>query len=69
MIEALLADCGVDASDLVTYATGEGKEALAVSRVEAESLGVFAVPTFIIGKELYWGQDRMDLAMTMAGVI
>ncbi|MBE08995.1 MAG: hypothetical protein CMM35_01705 [Rhodospirillaceae bacterium] len=69
MIEALLANCGVDTSGFSAYAAGEGKEALAASRVEAETLGVFAVPTFIIGEELYWGQDRMDLAMSMAGII
>ena len=69
MIEALLAHCGVDTSGFSAYAAGEGKEALAASRVEAETLGVFAVPTFIIGEELYWGQDRMDLAMSMAGII
>ena len=69
VIEALLADCGVDASGLATYATGEGKDALATSRAEAESLGVFAAPTFVIGEELFWGQDRMDMAMTMAGIV
>jgi 2-hydroxychromene-2-carboxylate isomerase len=69
VIEALLADCGVDASGLVTYAAGEGKDALATSRAEAESLGVFAAPTFVIGEELFWGQDRMDMAMTMARIV
>ena len=69
MIEAILANCGVDTSGFSAYAAGEGKEALAASRAEAETLGVFAVPTFIIGEEIYWGQDRMDLAMSMAGII
>jgi 2-hydroxychromene-2-carboxylate isomerase len=69
VIEALLADCGVDASGLATYAAGEGKDALAATRVEAETLGVFAAPTFVIGEELFWGQDRMDMAMTMAGIV
>lgn len=69
VIEALLADCGVDASGLATYAAGEGKDALATSRAEAERLGVFAAPTFVIGEELFWGQDRMDMAMTMARIV
>ncbi|MEE2689250.1 MAG: DsbA family protein [Pseudomonadota bacterium] len=68
-IEAILANCGVDTSDFAAYAVGQGQDALAASRSEAETLGVFAVPTFIIGQELFWGQDRMDLAMTMAGII
>lgn len=27
---------------------------------EAQQRGVFGVPTFIIGEETYWGQDRLD---------
>ena len=69
VIEALLADCGVDASGLATYAAGDGKDALAASRTEAETLGIFAAPTFVIGEELFWGQDRMDMAMTMARIV
>jgi 2-hydroxychromene-2-carboxylate isomerase len=69
VIEALLADCGVDASGLATYAAGDGKDALAASRTEAETLGIFAAPTFVIGEELFRGQDRMDMAMTMARIV
>ena len=67
-IASLIADCGGDADKFLAYAKSEGREALAASRTEAERLGVFAVPTFVIGEELYWGQDRMDMAMTAAGV-
>ena len=28
---------------------------------EAEAAGVFAVPTFVVDGELFWGQDRIDL--------
>jgi len=27
---------------------------------EAQSLGVFGVPTFVIGEEIFWGSDRID---------
>lgn len=27
---------------------------------EAERLGVFGAPTFVLGGELFWGQDRLD---------
>ena len=27
---------------------------------EAQSKGVFGVPSFVIGKEIFWGNDRMD---------
>jgi 2-hydroxychromene-2-carboxylate isomerase len=28
---------------------------------EAEMLGVFGAPTFVVEGELFWGQDRLDL--------
>jgi len=68
-IEALLADCGIDASEFTPYAAGEGSDLLASCRAEADAIGVFAVPTFVIGTELYWGQDRMDMALTEAGIV
>jgi 2-hydroxychromene-2-carboxylate isomerase len=37
------------------------KQALIAATHEAEQLGVFGVPTFDVGGELYWGQDRIDL--------
>ena len=30
------------------------------SRAEAETLGVFGAPTFVLNGELFWGQDRLD---------
>jgi 2-hydroxychromene-2-carboxylate isomerase len=27
---------------------------------EAETLGVFGAPTFVIDGELFWGQDRLE---------
>ncbi len=27
---------------------------------EAERLGIFGTPTYVIGEELFWGQDRLD---------
>ena len=67
-ITSLIGRCGGDTATFHTFAESEGRDALAASRAHAETLGVFAVPTFIIGEELYWGQDRMDMAMTAAGV-
>ncbi len=68
-ITSLIGACGGDTTAFTAYTESEGRDALAASRVEAETLGVFAVPTFVIGEELYWGQDRMDIAITAAGVL
>lgn len=30
---------------------------------EAQALGVFGVPTFVIGEEIFWGSDRIDYVL------
>ena len=42
------------------FAAGDGPKELAAHQQEAESQGVFAVPTFVVDGELFWGQDRID---------
>jgi 2-hydroxychromene-2-carboxylate isomerase len=36
---------------------------------EAEQLGVFGAPTFVVGGELFWGQDRLDFVDRKLGDI
>jgi 2-hydroxychromene-2-carboxylate isomerase len=36
------------------------KDKLKRDTAEAESRGVFGVPTFFVGDEMFWGHDRMD---------
>jgi 2-hydroxychromene-2-carboxylate isomerase len=36
------------------------KDALRAATDEALALGVFGVPTVVIGEELFWGDDRLD---------
>jgi 2-hydroxychromene-2-carboxylate isomerase len=38
----------------------EVKQALIKSTDEAIARGVFGAPTFFVGNEMFWGQDRMD---------
>jgi 2-hydroxychromene-2-carboxylate isomerase len=59
-IVTLLQDAGVDPAGFDDYATGEGPEALRRHQQEAEQQGVFAVPTFVVDGELFWGQDRIE---------
>jgi 2-hydroxychromene-2-carboxylate isomerase len=56
----LLQDAGVDVAGFDAYAASAGREELKRHQAEAEQQGVFAVPTFVIDGELFWGQDRMD---------
>lgn len=59
-IDALLKELGVDPAGFAAFATGEGPKEIAAHQIEAETQGVFAVPTFVVDGELFWGQDRID---------
>ena len=34
--------------------------------IEAKSLGVFGSPSFVVSGELFWGDDRLEDALTWA---
>lgn len=59
-IDALLAEVGTDAAGFDAYVAGDGPDELARHQKDAEDAGVFAVPTFVVDGELFWGQDRID---------
>ena len=61
VIAALARECGLDAQRIVTAA--QSPEALDVYRAntdEAIRLGVVGSPTFMVGSEMFFGQDRLD---------
>ena len=60
VINALLKEVAVDPSGFDAFAASEGPGELASGHAEAERQGVFAVPTFLVDGELFWGQDRTD---------
>jgi 2-hydroxychromene-2-carboxylate isomerase len=63
-VGGILQECGADASELLAVATSAGiKERLRVNTAEALHLGIFGSPTFTVGKELFWGGDRLEEAM------
>ena len=59
-IDALLKESGVDPAGFQAFVAGEGPGELAAHQAEGEKQGVFAVPTFVVDGELFWGQDRID---------
>jgi 2-hydroxychromene-2-carboxylate isomerase len=59
-VVALLTDAGVDAAGFDAFAASDGPAELKRHQTEAEQQGVFAVPTFVVDGELFWGQDRID---------
>jgi 2-hydroxychromene-2-carboxylate isomerase len=51
---------GTDPEELLgEAATGEAKAALKSATNEALEQGVFGAPTFFIGDEMFWGNDRL----------
>jgi 2-hydroxychromene-2-carboxylate isomerase len=59
-VAALLKEVGVNPAGFDAFVTGAGPAALAEHQAEADKQGVFAVPTFVVDGELFWGQDRID---------
>jgi 2-hydroxychromene-2-carboxylate isomerase len=59
-LAAVMAEVGLDAADFRRYAYGDGPGDLRAAAAEAESDGVFGVPTFNLAGELFWGNDRVE---------
>jgi len=53
-------EAGLDVAVLDRIASPEIKEALRASTTEAQAREVFGVPTFDVGGERFWGQDRIE---------
>jgi 2-hydroxychromene-2-carboxylate isomerase len=60
-VSALIAGVGGDARAFEAYAKGAGPDEVAAITAEAESLGVFGVPSMLLDGELFWGGDRIDV--------
>ena len=61
VVASVLADVGADTAGFNNYLEGEGKAELDRLRLEAEELGVFGVPTFLLGGELFWGREHFPM--------
>ena len=60
-VAEVLRKAGFDAQVLVALASEQTtKDALKAATQEAVERGVFGAPTFFVGDQMFWGQDRMD---------
>jgi len=58
---------GQDAARVLALAEGEeAKAALTAETDAARDLGIFGSPTFSVGRELFWGDDRLEDAVSWA---
>jgi 2-hydroxychromene-2-carboxylate isomerase len=60
-----LRDIGVDPQPALALAnTAEAKAALMEETDLARDLGIFGSPTFVVGRELFWRDDRLEDAIS-----
>jgi 2-hydroxychromene-2-carboxylate isomerase len=66
-VAAVLAELGQSPAPLLERASApETKEGLRRQTEDAVRLGIFGAPTFIVGGELFWGNDRLEEALAWA---
>jgi 2-hydroxychromene-2-carboxylate isomerase len=66
-LSASLNEIGCDPSDAISTAQSKRiADALELSTDEAMRLGVFGSPTFVVGDEVFWGDDRLEDAILWA---
>jgi 2-hydroxychromene-2-carboxylate isomerase len=54
-------DLGLDEEELFAgMASGAVKEKLKANTEKATERGAFGVPSFFVGEDMFWGQDRLD---------
>jgi 2-hydroxychromene-2-carboxylate isomerase len=54
---------------VLAAASGEhAKSRLRRNTERAVELGIFGAPTFVVGDELFWGNDRLEAALEWSGV-
>jgi 2-hydroxychromene-2-carboxylate isomerase len=64
-ISESLRDIGQDPERVLRLANTEAtKAALAAETDAARDLGIFGSPTFVVGRELFWGDDRLNDAIS-----
>ncbi len=64
VITEILNLIGQDSRQVIERAESpENKQFLRKQTEEAVNLGIFGAPTFVIGTELFWGNDRLEAAI------
>ena len=67
MLVAILDEMGLDGTTLLEDATApERRDLLRANTATAIDLGIFGAPNFVVGSELYWGEESMEDAIEFA---
>ena len=68
VIRGILAGLGLDGGAIIAAAQGDACKAELRARTEAaQSRGIFGAPMFFVGDEMFWGNDRLEDALALAG--
>jgi len=63
----ILMELGLPAADILAQAQAEAtKTRLREQTEQARVRGIFGAPTFFVGTEMFWGNDRLDDALLLA---
>ncbi len=65
-LEAIAMTCGAPENIVERSRSDANKAALWARGEEAEALGLYGAPSFIVGDELFWGDDRLEDALEWA---
>jgi 2-hydroxychromene-2-carboxylate isomerase len=66
VLVAVASDVGFDGGALLKTADSDAiRDELRATTEEAAGRGVFGLPTFVVGGELFWGKDRLDFVERM----
>ncbi len=60
VIKRVLEEVGIDTAGFLDYLHGEGRQEHDRIRAEAEAIGVFGVPSYVVRGELFWGNERIE---------
>jgi 2-hydroxychromene-2-carboxylate isomerase len=67
VVDAALTKLGLPAQEIIVAAQSEdGKRAMRAQTDEALRRGIFGAPTFFVGTEMFWGNDRLEDALLLA---
>jgi 2-hydroxychromene-2-carboxylate isomerase len=63
----VLAELGLRAQEIIDEAQGEANKLRLRNQTEtAKTKGIFGAPTFFVGEDMFWGNDRLDDALAYA---
>ena len=70
LLAPILTELGLPASDILDQAQAEPtKTRLREQTEETRAKGIFGAPTFFVGTEMFWGNDRLDDALLWAAKV